>query len=136
MWTGKALKALNYRDRFLIAAGFADMPLSREALLYRLHVSDRLSRKAPNLVFHVDFAGLRVGDAYEMRIFAPPGNIFAENRIVAEKDAPVSFRLLGRKIAKRPAWPTGEYRGVFHLYRDQNGKRTTFIRHETRMRVE
>jgi len=136
MWKGKALKALNYRDRFLIAAGFADMPLSREALLYRLHVSDRLSRKAPNLVFHVDFAGLRVGDAYEMRIFAPSGNIFAENRIVSKKDVPVSFRLLGRKIAKRPAWPTGEYRGVFHLYRDQNGKRTTFIRHETRMRVE
>ena len=136
MWTGKAIKALNYRDRFLIAAGFADMPLSREALLYRLHVSDRLSRKAPNLVFHVDFAGLRVGDTYEMRIFAPLGNIFAENRIVSKKDAPVSFRLLGRKIAKRPAWPIGEYRGVFHLYRDQNGKRTTFVRHDTRMRVE
>ncbi len=136
MWTDEALKALNYQERFIIATGFADMPLSREALLYRLHVSERLSRKAPNLVFHVDFAGLRFGDVYEMRIFAPSGNVFAENRIVSEKDAPVSFQLLGRKIAKRPAWPTGEYRGVFHLYRDQNGKRTTFIRHETRMRVE
>ncbi len=136
MWTGEALKALNYQNRFLIAAGFADMPLSREALLYRLNVSDRLSRKAPNLVFHVDFAGLRVGDVYEMRIFAPSGNVFAENRIVSEKDAPVSFQLLGRKIAKRLAWPTGEYRAVFHLYRDQKGKRINFIRHETRMRVE
>lgn len=136
LWTGAALKALGYRDRFLIAAGFADMPLSREALLYRLHVSDRFSQKAPNLVYHVDFAGLRIGDVYELRIFSPDGKTFAESRVVSKKDAPVSLRLLGRKIANRPAWPTGEYRGVFRLFREEGGKRSTFIHHETRMRVE
>ena len=135
LWTSEALEMLSYRDRFLIATGFADMPLSREALLYQLHVSDRISRKAPNLVFHVDFAGLRAGDIYELRIYAPDGNIFAENRTLSNKDIPVSFRLLGRKIAKRRAWPTGEYRGEFILYREKGGEKSIFIHHKTRMIV-
>ena len=107
MWTAGALKALNYRGRFLIAAGFADMPLSREALLYRLHVSDRLSRK-PKSVFHVDllvYGSECLRDANLRAI----GRHLCEKPHRSEKDAPVSFRLLGRKIAKRPDWPTGEY---------------------------
>ena len=136
LWTGKALKALTYNTRFLIAAGFADMPLSREALLYRLHVSDRISRRAPNLFFHVDFAGLRVGDIYELRIFTPQGEIFAEKRILSNKDAPVAFRLIGRRLANRPYWPTGEYIGEFILYRETGGEKSIFINHKIRMKVK
>lgn len=136
LWTGEALKALTYNARFLIAAGFADMPLSREALLYRLHVSDRMSRKAPNLVFHVDFAGLRAGDTSELRIYAPNGEVFAENRVLSNKDAPVSFRLVGRKIANRPSWPMGEYIGEFILYRKTGREKSIFINHKMRLKVE
>ena len=136
LWTAEALQALAYRDRFLIAAGFADMPLNREAFLYRLHIADRISPKAPNLVFHVDFAGLYTGDIYEMRVYSPDGNTFVENRTIAKKDASVSFRLIGRKISKRSTWPTGEYRGEFILYRENEGKKKIHFHHETWMKVE
>jgi hypothetical protein len=136
LWTGAALSVLKYRKYFLVAAGFADAPLSREALLYGLHVRDRLSRKAPAIAFHVDFSGGRMGDTYLLRIFGPGGKIFAENRKRLKKDAQIRFDLIGRKIAKRPAWPTGTYRGEFVLYRENAGKQSILLRHEQNLDVE
>lgn len=136
LWTGPALATLTYRPRFLIGAGFADVPLSREALLYGLHVRKQLSRKAPNIVYHADFAGTRVGDTFRLRIYGPDGQVFAESLDTAKKDAPVKLRLVGRKIAKRPAWPTGDYRGEFILFRDEGGNRKIFIRDERTLTIK
>lgn len=136
LWTGVALSALKYRKYFLVAAGFSDAPLSREALLYGLHVRDRLSRKAPAIAFHVDFSGGRKGDTYLLRIFGPKGKVFAANRKSLKKDAQIRFDLIGRKIAKRPAWPTGTYRGEFVLYREQDGKQSILLRHKQNLDVK
>lgn len=136
LWTGAALTKLQYRKYFIVATGFADTPLNRQALLYGLHVRDRFSRKAPAIAFHVDFAGGRTGDTYLLRIFGPDGKVFAENRKRFEKDAQIRFDLVGRKIAKRPAWPTGTYRGEFILFREKAGKQSILLRHEQSITVE
>lgn len=136
LWTAKALAALEYRRNFVIASGFSDYPLNREALLYGIHISKKLDRKASNLVFNIDFAGLRIGDSYELRIFGPTGKVFVEKRATSKKNAAVRFDLVGRKIAKRPAWPTGIYTGELILYREEGNNRQIFLRHQESMRIE
>ncbi len=136
LWTKDAAETLQYRKYFLIAAGFSDVPLSREALLYGLHVRDRLPRNAPNIVFHVDFAGLRTGDSSLLRIIDPSGRVFSESQAVSEKDAPVRFQFVGKKIANRPAWPPGTYRGEFLLFRAEGERRIELIRHAVELQVE
>ncbi|MED5572732.1 MAG: hypothetical protein VX955_01165, partial [Pseudomonadota bacterium] len=113
----------------------SDQPLNREALLFGVGVKQQLPQKAPSLVFNIDFAGLRKGDVYELRILDPSGTIFAESRKTAENNAAVRFLYTGKKRAKRPAWPTGVYIGQFTLMRRNDIKMEVFAHHETTLTV-
>ena len=135
MWSATALKKIGYQRSFVMEAGFSDQPLNREALLFGVGVKQQLPQKAPNLVFNIDFAGLRKGDIYELRILDPSGTIFAESRKTAENNAAVRFLYTGKKRAKRPAWPTGVYIGQFTLMRRSGTKMKVFARHETTLTV-
>lgn len=136
IWDAEAERALNYRPRILTAAGFSEVPLNRAALMYGLHVRKHLSNKAENIVFNVDFTGLRKGDSYNLRILAPSGEVFIEKEETAEKDWPFFFKFLGKRRANRPQWPAGLYRGQFTLFREAGGKRQTFVEYEDTLRVD
>jgi len=135
MWTAAALKRIGYQRSFIMEAGFSDQPLNREMLLFGIGVKKQLPQRAPSLVFNIDFAGLRKGDVYEYRILDPDGKIFAESRKTSEKNAAVRFLYIGKKRAKRPAWPTGIYKGQFTLMRPSEGKMRVFVRHESTLTV-
>ena len=101
MWSATALKKIGYQRSFVMEAGFSDQPLNREALLFGVSVKQQLSQKAPNLVFNIDFAGLRKGDVYELDP-RPSGTIFAESRKTAENNAAVRFYISGRNAKNGP----------------------------------
>src|SRR3546814_10286527 len=117
-----------------MAAGFSDRKLNREALSYGYN-KDSIRAKSRNLLFFIDLAGLRKGDIYALRIVGPDGKAAFEKTDTLDRDAAVRFLGGGAENHKQP-WPRGTYRAEFRLTRTENGKTTTVLDVERKVRSE
>ena len=102
MWSATALKKIGYQRSFVMEAGFSDQPLNREALLFGVGVKQQLPQKAPNLVFNIDFAGLRKGDVYELRILDPREQYLPKVVKPRRTTPPYGFYISGRNAKNGP----------------------------------
>lgn len=127
MWSRAALAKLQYRRSFVIAAGFANKKLTREAMLYGFGARKRLPRNSRNLLYHIDFAGIHAGDGYQIRIVGPNGKAIFDKSGFFKKTAAVRF-IYGGKSNREIPWKPGVYRGEFQLFRGQGKQRQNLLK--------
>lgn len=134
MWNRAALAKLQYRRSFVIAAGFANKKLTREAMLYGFGATKRLPTNSRNLLYHIDFAGIYAGDGYQIRIIGPDGKAIFDKSGVFKKSTAVRL-IIGGKSKRKIPWKSGIYRGEFRLFREQGKQRQNLLKVDRQIEI-
>ena len=126
MWNAEAQAALSYVPSGVLNAGFADVRPSSFGARRGAYERSTIARGAAALVFWIDLFGMQMGDRERVRIIGPNGVVLIEraNRMPARKAQ--WFRIIGKRRRDTP-WPSGTYRGEYHLLRTIDGELRTVI---------
>jgi hypothetical protein len=108
LWEASVRDKLSYRQREIINFGFADGPVSMNQI-----ESGEVRRRPPNvgssaIVAYVRAIGLKTGDELELKIIAPDGSLFLQERRQPLARAQAQFLLMGGRKGRAP-WPSGIY---------------------------
>jgi len=134
LWTAGALNSLEYRPTGVIQAGFSENKPSLKRVDEGEYSKTRLPATAPALVFWMEIFGAKKGDREFIRIEAPDGSILARKKGTIPKNKARWFRFAGKK-RRQSEWPTGTYRAVFRLEREQAGKTVNVIAVEKMLEI-
>jgi len=113
LWDRKTAKALAYRAVDVLNAGFADGPVTMDAI-------EQQALSAPSagsaIVYYGRAIGIAAGDTITVRIVGPDGQVMASNEAAPDSDKAQYLLFTGKK---RPAggWPTGRYAGTITVTR-------------------
>lgn len=118
LWHPAVAAALAYKARFVLNAGFADGPVTMDAIEQGLADQSPPNATAPALVYWVRIVGLRAGDEASLKLIGPDGGVIvASDEPPSPKARAQQMWFTGRRL-RGEAWPTGRYTGRFELKRD------------------
>ena len=118
LWHPALHAQLAYQERAVLNAGFASGPVTMESIEDGSADKDVPSAGAAAIVAFIRVIGLKTGDAQQLAIKDPLGNVIAENRGPQLQASKAQFMLFtGRK---RPAtgWDRGTYKATYIVERD------------------
>ncbi|MEH2524496.1 MULTISPECIES: M23 family metallopeptidase [unclassified Bradyrhizobium] len=118
LWRPALHAQLAYQERAILNAGFASGPVTMELIEDGSADKESPSAGAAAIVAFVRVIGLKTGDAQQLVIQDPLGNVVAENRAPQLQANKAQFLLFtGRK---RPAagWDRGTYKATYVVERD------------------
>ena len=118
LWHPALRAQLAYQERAIINAGFASGPVTMESIEDGSADKELPSASAAAIVVFVRVIGLKTGDAQQLAIKDPLGNVIAENRAPQLQTNKAQFMLFTGK--KRPAtgWGRGTYKATYVVERD------------------
>jgi Peptidase family M23 len=118
LWDPSLQSTLSYRPGAVLNAGFADGPVTMEAIESGEAGRTSPGQEAPALVAFVRAIALQGGDVQELALTAPDGRALAENRAPPLDRDKAQWMIFSG--LKRPAagWPAGEYRARYRVLRD------------------
>ena len=108
-----------HREAVVLIAGFAGERAERQKAEHGQYEAAFLPADSAALTFWVHYTGGRKGDVRQFWIARPDGSVLLENREQSERTRYTDFLYVG-KVRRENAWPTGLYRGIFHLYRGES----------------
>ena len=110
-------QTLAYQATGLLNMGFATEKPEADSARHGAYATTAVTGESAALVFWVDFFGLQAGDKVVQQLVGPDGNVVAESGKPAAKSKVQFFSFVGKK---RPTggWPSGSYRGVIRVLRD------------------
>ncbi len=106
---------IEYEPLAIFAAGFSTVVPDFNHIRQDTSSPDKTTPAIDVLAFWVGLYGMRAGDQIMLRVTAPDGEIFAENKITQETDKSRQFYYVGRKIGD-PLLP-GLYRATATIER-------------------
>jgi murein DD-endopeptidase MepM/ murein hydrolase activator NlpD len=120
LWAPALRKALVYRERTVLNAGFAPAPVTMEQIDAAEVPAEALDVEAPALVAFVRAVGLREGDMQRLAVRAPDGKSIVDH--AAEPLDRHKAQILLFVGKKRPAsgWEPGTYTATYTVSRDGN----------------
>ena len=118
LWQPALHAQLAYQERAILNAGFASGPVTMELIEDGSADKELPSASAAAIVAFVRVIGLKTGDAQQLAIKDPLGNVIAENRAPQLQTNKAQFMLFTGK--KRPAtgWDRGTYKATYVVERD------------------
>jgi len=118
LWHPALHAQLAYQERAVLNAGFANGPVTMELIEDGSADKEVPSASSAAIVAFVRVIGLKAGDAQQLAIKDPPGNVIAENRAPQLQTNKAQFMLFTGK--KRPAtgWDRGTYKATYVVERD------------------
>jgi murein DD-endopeptidase MepM/ murein hydrolase activator NlpD len=108
LWDVALRDKLSYRQREIINFGFASGPVTMEQIESGEVRRHPPSVDSPALVAYVRAIGLKAGDELELKIVAPDGSVFFQERRKPLDRAQAQFLLMGGRKGRAP-WPSGIY---------------------------
>lgn len=112
---------LGYEAVSIFKSGFMQKAPLLEKISKDFDVQNSLPANSPALVFLTTIWGISAGDTIHLNITAPDGSVFAEEKIVQEKNRARQLFYIGRKAGVEP-FPSGMYTGTVTLIRTSNGE--------------
>jgi hypothetical protein len=106
---------VDYEPLAIFASGFSTGVPDFDHIRQDTASPEKTTPSASVLAFWVGLYGIRAGDDVTLRIAAPDGRVFAENKITQATDKSRQFYYVGRKISE-PLAP-GIYRATAHIER-------------------
>lgn len=115
MWTPQAAEAMAYKTGAVLNAGFADAPVSMEAI--EVGGIKAPTTASPMLIAYVRAINLHGGDVQELTILGPDGRPVATGGQPPLDRAKAQYMTFVGKRAAGLAWPAGEYRATYLVRR-------------------
>jgi hypothetical protein len=115
LWTDDALAALAYRAGATIETGFSTGPVSTGDL--ERGAPERPAGNSEAIVFFGRFINLRAGDAIDLRLSGPSGDVAATRSPPLDR-AKASYVAYAGKKRPPSGWPPGDYIGTASIIRD------------------
>jgi len=132
LWDERTRSLLSYSASGVLSAGVAGGP---PVLTERDVDPDKTAAfdaAAGAVLFWVHVYGTRAGDVEELRLVGPGGAVLAQRRAPVERTQAQHLVYIGRRRAAA-AWPAGDYRGEYVLYR--GGRREKVVQLERAARL-
>ncbi|WP_312163909.1 M23 family metallopeptidase [Phenylobacterium sp.] len=129
MWTAAAAQAMSYKPGAVLNAGFADAPVSMEAI--EAGGIKPPSSTSPMLIAYVRAINLHGGDVQELTIIGPDGRQVATGAQPPLDRAKAQYMAFVGKRAGAAPWPAGEYQANYVVRR--NGETVLRQRFSTRL---
>ena len=115
LWSATAADILAYRESQFLNAGFADRPVTVEAIENEMISTPSSASSA--FVYYVRLIGLRRGDRVRLSISAPDGSVLAGREVGIDRDEAVRWSFVGKR-AEGGGFAMGRYRASARLLRD------------------
>jgi hypothetical protein len=114
LWDPALREKLSYRQREIINFGFTDGPVSMNQIESGEVRRNPPKVDSPALVAYVRAIGLKAGDEIEIKIIAPDGSAFFQERRQPLDRAQAQFLLMGGRKGRAP-WPDGIYSAHYSI---------------------
>lgn len=95
LWSATAAEMLAYREGQFINAGFADRPVTEDAIENEALKAPHAA--SPALVFYVRLIGVRRGDILRLAVIAPDGSTLASKDNVIDRDQATRWAFIGKR---------------------------------------
>jgi hypothetical protein len=118
LWDPSIRQALAYRPGSVLYTGFATRPVKMEAIESGEAGRETPTTDAPALVAFVRAVGLQGGDEQVLTVFAPDGQVLAENKAPPLDRNKAQWMMFAGKRQPNGGFPAGTYRAVYQVVRD------------------
>jgi hypothetical protein len=134
LWKPEALALMGYRPSGLLGAGFTDKKPDFNELELKPPKEQKLSARAPALIFWAGSWGLDQGDEEIIRLRAPNGAVLAQHRNEVKRHKAQKFIFVGKRLG-RGVWLKGAYRGEYRVLRRVGSRKEEVVQADRTLQV-
>ena len=132
LWNERARSLLIYSASGMLSAGIAGGAPTLTERDVDLEKTPRFDASAGAVLFWVHVYGVRTGDVEELRLIGPGGAVLAQRRAPVERTQAQHLIYIGKRRSVA-AWPAGDYRGEYVLYRGEPREKVVQLERATRL---